>query len=75
MIDAQIGMYPDEGVAATRPAIVPEQRPTAVYFLCRRKSSWEERQNPRVKLDVLLKRTKHQVIPEKAAAMHVFQAA
>lgn len=26
--DAHSGMYPDVGVAATRPAIVPEQNPT-----------------------------------------------
>ena len=33
IMDAQKGMNPEAGVAATNPAIVPEQKPTMVNFL------------------------------------------
>lgn len=38
IMDAQVGTYPDEGVAATKPAIVPEQNPTMVHFFSSLKS-------------------------------------
>lgn len=38
MIEAQGGMKPDAGVAATRPEMVPEHQPTMDHFLASRKS-------------------------------------
>ena len=37
--EAQSGMNPDAGVAATRPEMQPEHHPTIDHFLARRKSS------------------------------------
>ena len=51
------GIIPELGVAATRPAMVPEQKPTMVY------------------LRLCLKSSKHQRMPDIAAAIPVFHPA
>lgn len=38
-MEAQGGMKPEAGVAATRPEMTPEHQPTMDHFLARRKSS------------------------------------
>ncbi len=42
----QGGMYPEQGVAATRPAMVPEQNPTMVNFLSILQSSMHQVKPP-----------------------------
>ncbi len=39
MTEAQKGMNPEAGVAATKPAMVPEQKPTVEYFFSNLQSS------------------------------------